>query len=632
MMVHCPQCPDRDFANTKAFMDHQRFSNRWHPFCKICDKAFTSVSRRTFEEHMRRHREADAEFKCTTCSRGFATVRALEEHFRQSPRHPNCPVRSCGKGFRNSWDCEEHVKQKHPTSDCPCGEQHFTEEREVHFQVSPNHVVCPICNAGFAGAGALFEHKNVAHKNSWCERCKRQFSDQDELLHHYLTSVTHPTCEICCLGFADHDVFRQHIVVNHSPATPTLVKSVENPPNKGDVQNTSSPLTQDTGIPTPSNAEATRWKCNSRASNLDISSPIVRSLWDSSTPVKNPIRVWEEDPESPIPKDDTEDRSMVSMVEKLIRESEPEPEFELEVPQMIYDSARSPTTFTGPTKPISLCLTTNFNESSSCTVFDPFGPSTCTTPSPDTSSPLGLAVLPSVSPVASTPSDITMIEGSSKRHKSTSFSPLSVSPLKQATYFPAPRRGSTSSVETRVEIIPDPDCHDTISQFIASPKRWRLFDDAIGALTSPAGTQKHHMGPTTAISLDTEVDTVLCSQPSPDSSGSEPELVPLSAVPTSPDLSSISFSTTDMLAMERELESPGPLPLQKGARRTSRRSQKSVIYCRLCGRDPCDGCTATLCGHVYCYGCITEHLIKTSRCPTCSTPTLLYCLVRLDLS
>lgn len=29
--------------------------------------------------------------------------------------------------------------------------------------------------------------------------------------------------------------------------------------------------------------------------------------------------------------------------------------------------------------------------------------------------------------------------------------------------------------------------------------------------------------------------------------------------------------------------------------------------------------------------CITEVVIKSSRCPVCSTPTLLYCLFRLDI-
>ncbi|KAG2003460.1 hypothetical protein CC2G_004062 [Coprinopsis cinerea AmutBmut pab1-1] len=57
----------------------------------------------------------------------------------------------------------------------------------------------------------------------------------------------------------------------------------------------------------------------------------------------------------------------------------------------------------------------------------------------------------------------------------------------------------------------------------------------------------------------------------------------------------------------------------------------SPLHCRECKSDPCDDTTATMCGHIFCNRCIVNAVIKTSRCPLCSTPTLLYCLFRLDL-
>ncbi|KAF9003372.1 hypothetical protein BDQ17DRAFT_1305722 [Cyathus striatus] len=57
----------------------------------------------------------------------------------------------------------------------------------------------------------------------------------------------------------------------------------------------------------------------------------------------------------------------------------------------------------------------------------------------------------------------------------------------------------------------------------------------------------------------------------------------------------------------------------------------SVLHCRHCKRETCKDITATMCGHIFCYDCITEQVVKNSRCPVCATPTLLYCLFRLDL-
>ncbi|KAG7097674.1 hypothetical protein E1B28_005000 [Marasmius oreades] len=635
-MFKCPQCPDRSFLNPQSLIDHQRFSTKWHPFCKSCDMSLGNCSRRNFEDHLRRHRDTDAEFRCSTCSRGYATSRALDEHYRQSPNHPNCPVRSCRRGFRNKVTCEEHVKQSHPTAECSCGDQYFIEEGDQHLETSSHHPVCAICNIGFVDAGALSKHENIAHKELLCKRCERHFINHDELVQHYLSSFAHPTCEICCLGFADDDVFRQHIMVKHSSSKPTILVDV--PPNNGNIQaNIVAPgHTQDSGA-CPS--EARTWKLNSRASSVDISSPIVRSLWDSSSTAKNSAYPWED---VPITKDNTEDRNMVSMVERLIGGADTKHDHEL--PVTIYESARSPIAFTGLTKSLSLHLPTlNFNDSSSCTAFNPFGPPVCSTPSPDTSSPQGLAVLPVVSPLASTPSDVTMLDGHTNRMANSTSSTLSTATFpskdgwKTVNSSPIPRRDSTSSIETRVESVDSGDRGGPAFTKVVTNDRWKLFDDAISALTSPADTQKRHPESTSIdTSIETQGDTTLYSQSGSESGSSDSS--PLSATATSPDLSSISLSTVEMLILEQELEEPLPRQALKIAKRNGssqppiERPRESLVYCRLCGRDPCDDCTATLCGHLYCRGCITEYVIKTPRCPTCSAPTLLYCLFRLDLS
>lgn len=58
---------------------------------------------------------------------------------------------------------------------------------------------------------------------------------------------------------------------------------------------------------------------------------------------------------------------------------------------------------------------------------------------------------------------------------------------------------------------------------------------------------------------------------------------------------------------------------------------QSSLYCRVCLRDPSEDLTATMCGHVFCNRCIIEAVMARSACPVCATPTLLYCLFRLDI-
>lgn len=48
---------------------------------------------------------ADKHASCETCDRIFASERGLEDHYRDSSRHPNCSW--CGAGFEHDSDCEE---------------------------------------------------------------------------------------------------------------------------------------------------------------------------------------------------------------------------------------------------------------------------------------------------------------------------------------------------------------------------------------------------------------------------------------------------------------------------------------------------------------------------------------------
>ncbi|KAL0060721.1 hypothetical protein AAF712_012501 [Marasmius tenuissimus] len=443
---------------------------------------------------MRRHLEPDTLFRCTTCIKNFGSSRALDEHYRQSPHHPNCPVDSCARGFRNKWACNEHVKLTHPTTDCPCGDNYFTEERGTHYLTSPNHVACTPCNLGFFDAKALLEHEGLKHSNSHCTRCSRQFKDEHELNEHYLVSLAHPKCEMCRLGFIDSDTFRQHIAEKHS------APSTSQDPDLAQKSNAGRSVDND-------------WRSSTKPRSqtlLDIDSPRVRSLWPATPSTEHSSQtIWESSQvRSPVSgvssrgkvqisdvtdtEEEEEEDSILSMVEGLVDGpdvEEPHPSNK----NLAVTLYRSPITFTGPTKPLSLSLNldTNFRSTSSCTRFDPLGPLTPSTTSPDTTSPTGLAALPTVSPLASTPSDITMINGSSttivsspeRMRPGEAWGVESTGGDEQArpsvTPFAPSRRDSASSVETRVE---DDEDSGALTTFRVN-QHWKLYNEAVASAT-----------------------------------------------------------------------------------------------------------------------------------------------------
>ncbi|KAL0578132.1 hypothetical protein V5O48_003875 [Marasmius crinis-equi] len=331
------------------------------------------------------------------------------------------------------------------------------------------------------------------------------------------------------------------------------------------------------------------------------------------------------------------EKTLVSMVEGLVEDTDSMANenrcSDPDLPLTIY---QSPIAFGGPSKPLSLSLNldTNFRSSTSCTIFDPLGPPTTSvyTPSPDTSSPSGLAALPAVSPLASTPSDITMLNGPTTISSTPEFLAPSNVGLCQTRNNPQrslpSRRDSASSVETRVDSAENSRALTTLRV----NNHWKLYNDAIVSVTPPTGG--HSKWKTDSVEsgsphfIDIPIATTISeSEPSPSSGESSMQASPAA---TSPDLSSLSFSTVDMLSMEQELEPPLHQDTVDG--NAGELIPRSLVYCRLCGLDPCDDCTATFCGHVYCNGCITRYVMKHSECPVCGSPALLYCLFRLNLT
>ncbi|KAF9530012.1 hypothetical protein CPB83DRAFT_196651 [Crepidotus variabilis] len=218
------------------------------------------------------------------------------------------------------------------------------------------------------------------------------------------------------------------------------------------------------------------------------------------------------------------------------------------------------------------------------------------THSPDTSSPIGLGMLPTVSPLISTPLDVSSLELIPEAQKPLPASPPPEPPspvtvvleLLEDTREPSPQPqlcGSETDVE--LELEPPPKSVSPVSASGSSSQSY---------ITSPQEPFDEHEDTTnTAVSV-----------PSP------------AALPS---------KVIQVGGVASPLLTPTGTPPVVAATMPS-----NPLHCRVCLADTCDDITASMCGHIFCNRCITDAVIKTNRCPVCMTPTLLYCLFRLDLA
>jgi len=246
--------------------------------------------------------------------------------------------------------------------------------------------------------------------------------------------------------------------------------------------------------------------------------------------------------------------------------------------------------------------------------------STTDTSSPDVSSPLGLAALPYISPLATTPIERT---SSLKSQNDGTFDfPESQYPLPDS-----PSGGISASrddAETIDTVVPSPSLDDNASVMIVKP-----FVPAQSSILGPIAMVPHSM----ELGLDDEISKDVISRPESAGLASNPAVLHIQTltVDNAPD------SRHDTA---EKLVSSSPSPESAPTRAAELAKQEvsgqipghRALHCRLCQIDTCSDPTATMCGHMFCYKCITKSVMETPRCPVCSTPTLLYCLFRLHLS
>ncbi|KAA1472990.1 hypothetical protein DENSPDRAFT_930676 [Dentipellis sp. KUC8613] len=229
--THCPlPAQERTFATNEELMLHAQETRGLHPLCVACERVFRDREsyvqvRDPSDVGMVRtaslidpaaagaqHMDAKHAIYCAKCSRKYHSASALEQHFRASAHHPNCP--RCGAGMENRDAVTRHIAEDHPKVRC-CGVQMFKDELDAHYLNSMNHPQCLECNAGFETQAKLDEHRAEAHTEVLCLICNRNFATREELEQHERAPGTHPRCEFCNNAFKDTSSLIEHFSTTH---------------------------------------------------------------------------------------------------------------------------------------------------------------------------------------------------------------------------------------------------------------------------------------------------------------------------------------------------------------------------------------------------------------------------------
>ncbi|KAI0790433.1 hypothetical protein C8Q75DRAFT_115966 [Abortiporus biennis] len=227
---YCQQCR-RYFATFGDLKTHYAKEYN-HPSCDRCGEGFMDNT-----ALMLHKTAAHPTIRCEPC-RQYINERQLEQHWKDSPNHPTC--RMCAKGFETHVSYQQHALSSHREVCCAtCGIASFTVEGlHQHYFQSPLHPHCLACKLGFKNHEAFQEHNTSRHPPPpanvirqtvvtsqtptpapspfSCSVCCRSFRIGVALQAHFRDSSIHPTCASCNIGFLDDAAYDQHVATKHA--------------------------------------------------------------------------------------------------------------------------------------------------------------------------------------------------------------------------------------------------------------------------------------------------------------------------------------------------------------------------------------------------------------------------------
>lgn len=604
-------------------------------------------------------------YRCEVCQTRYAEEEDIRQHYRDSPDdiHPSCT--RCDLGFQDAGDYHNHTETIHPQVPCqPCDGALFDPgELSMHYLTSRNHPVCDKCQVGFSDQAEFAMHGATEHPETYCHLCQWQFECPESLQNHIRHFVAHPKCLDCELRFADADAYQHHLFVVHRP-------------------HSSEPATRQDFDPDVLDNGDGVVHSEKRFSN-SFSPDRVDSTWGFSVNYDFPYA-----PSIPLPPSTSGYSSPLSQ-RVLTRSSvgsrsssrtlSPPPICSIKVAHLetghTVDHSESPDFEHSPLSNVPAVGTPLISSTDFRSPFSPrpdapalFAPSqelngashsdqesTASVRSPETSSPVIKLPGNGGSPVSS--SGWSTLSGedasrmSAKSEDSPSHRPVGLAVPMLRLQVPVPN-GTSQTVSisgTPSSISPESagiDISANVTPDYLQEARAYL------AVTHPEqapSTVNHVHSPALASPSLTSIGLTASSRERrrevrfEDSIMSEPLWENQSSDSTDSSFDPPVLQGRRKYGVQKKSGSsrlPRFAPLKAGRiagrnginHSTNGTSSLSPYHCRICRRETCEDLTTTTCGHLFCNACITDAVIRDSRCPVCKNAVLLYCLFRIDTS
>ncbi|KAH9928504.1 uncharacterized protein BXZ73DRAFT_102344 [Epithele typhae] len=212
------------------------------------------------------------------------------------------------------------------------------------------------------------------------------------------------------------------------------------------------------------------------------------------------------------------------------------------------------------------------------------------------------------------------------------------------TTFPTPAALQQHYTESTVH----PTCRTCGMGFVSLDVFYKYEDDEPNATASPPSRASTPTHPALSVRSSSSSHTKLATQPPPrwtDLNDYMPAYSPHSAAPASPptprpthshsraptrtSVSASSSSSGPVRASAHEWpaysdRTPTPPPPSYGTRSRAHGDKPAgaaaptlSFRCRACQRSPCADPVATMCGHMFCHGCVLDAIAGTGACPEC---------------